>query len=344
MHVRRVAVLALVALSLARSAHADAPPPPSKRALAAGAAVVPGVLVHGSGSFVLGKKKTAAKLAIAGGTGLALAVSGLTLAALTGASRRFVAPIAATAVTGAGLFAVSLASDLFSVLAPEGGLGEALPFASRTETRSGVFAISDPVFGHHVLVDERVDARFGWLRVSGVGQFAPGSTGRRLRAEAAARLDGTPATHVDLEIASTDHAYFHDGFGSLLVEASLRGRYDLARMDDGLRGSFAEGQLGGGVFRDRYATGASDVNDMLLARFAWGMYLGRGGEALLFYDHRRDGWAGGLKPNGIGAGYLGSVGASARLPIAGPWGIGADVQAGSALLAGVSLLFRSEGR
>lgn len=341
----RCAILLALTLSLsARSVRAaDPPPPPSKRALAAGTAIVPGVLVHGSGSYVLGKKQTAAKLAIAGGAGLALAVTGVTLAALTGASRRFVTPIAVMGVTGVGLFTSSFASDLYSVLAPEGGLGEALPVAPRYETRAGIFAVSDPVFGHHALVDERVDVRLGWFRLSGVGQFAPGSTSRRIRAEAAARFGGTPATHLDLEVATTDHAYLREGFGSLLFEASLRGRYGLAQLDDGLRGAFVEGQLGGGIFRDRYAIAASDVGDLLLARFAWGMYLGRGGEALLFYDHRRDGYAGGLKPNGIGAGYLGSVGASTRIPIAGPWGIGADVQAGSALLGGVSILFRSEG-
>jgi hypothetical protein len=274
-----------------------------------------------------------------------------------------VAPLAAAAVGSVGIFSASFASDLYAVFAPEGGTGEPLRAAPRTETRVGLSGVYDPVFQHRALVDQRIDVRFGLMRLSGAAQFAPESTSRRLRAETAVRLhgpkpDGPPAadgSFVDLEGALTDHAYVRDHFATTIGELSLRGRYDLVRLDRALTGSFVEGQVGAALARDRYrrdvpASTDSDVGSLLLARFAWGMYIGRpgtggpAGEASLFYDHRRDGYAGGLQPNGIGAGYFGSFGASGRMYFARSWGVGADLQTGSALIGGVSLLFRTEAR
>ena len=55
---------------------------------------------------------------------------------------------------------------------------------------------------------------------------------------------------------------------------------------------------------------------MLLARFGFGMYLGdpaeRGGEVVVYYDHRHDDFAAGLKLTGLGSGIPGHFGAEAR--------------------------------
>ena len=155
-------------------------------------------------------------------------------------------------------------------------------------------------------------------------------------------------TAIDVEGALTDHAYPRDGFGTTIAEVSLKARMDLARFDGELRGAFVEGLLGAGLMVDRFrAAEANDANSILLGRFAFGTYLGRPsadavhGEANVFYDHRRDGFVGGLQPNGIGAGYLGSIGAAARVWLGRSWGVGTNVQAGSALVGGLSLHFRA---
>jgi hypothetical protein len=323
-------MVVLAALAIARPAAAEGPP--AKRTATG---------------------RTAKKVAVAGGVGVVSAVTGVALVALTGASRRFVAPLALVSVAGVGLFATSLVSGLYAWTGPETPPGQPLLLAPRFETRLGVTGIHDPVFDHRAIVDQRLDARVAWFRLSASSQFAPESTTRRVRAESAVRLHGPQArddspavdgSFVDVEAAITDHESRSAGFGTFTAETSVRGRWDLARFDDGLRGGFVEGLAGIGLTRDRYATGASDVSDLLLARFAWGLYLGRGGEALLYYDHRRDGFAGGLQPSGIGAGYLGSLGASARYYVFGPFGIGADLQLGAAALGGLSVLYRWEGK
>src|SRR5437868_629587 len=130
---------AFAVLVTARVAHADdtstststststpSTPAGGTRALAAGAAIVPGVLVHGSGARVVGKRVTAKKLAITGGIALGSALTSVALVALTGASRRVVGPLAAAGVMSVGVFSTSLLADLYAVLAPEGGTGTPL--------------------------------------------------------------------------------------------------------------------------------------------------------------------------------------------------------------------------
>src|SRR5262245_14578231 len=116
----------LVALALLLTSHAAAagPPPsasasppateaqsakaaprvgPSRRALATSAGMlVPGVLAHGSGHFVLGEPETARRLLLMEATGLALFLTGGVTIVLTGASRYFVAPSATLTIGGFG--------------------------------------------------------------------------------------------------------------------------------------------------------------------------------------------------------------------------------------------------
>jgi hypothetical protein len=348
----------------AETAHADAhadsagaATSPGRKAMAVGAAIVPGAIVHGPGSWVVGKTATAKKLAVASGAGLVGALLGGALLAITGASRRTTGPLAAMTVMSLGVFSTSMLADLYAVLAPEGGTGEPLRAAPWIEVMVGAAAVSDPVFRHSELVTQRLDVRWASLRTSMQAEHAPESASRRLRLEEALRLHGArPGTadamprdgsFVDVEGALTDHAYPRDGFGTTIAEVSLKARLDLARVDAELAGAFVDGLLGGGLMIDRYrAAQGSDANSMLLARFGFGTYLGRPtvdgvhGEASVFYDHRRDGFAGGLQPSGIGAGFLGSFGMNARMWLGRSWGIGANAQAGSAWIGGLSLHFR----
>jgi hypothetical protein len=330
---------------------------PGRRAVAVGAALVPGVVVHGPGAWVMGKTTTAKKLAIVSGIGLLGALTGGALLALTGASRRTTGPIAAMTVASVGVFSTSFLADLYAVLAPEGGTGEPLREVPWLETSIGASAMSDPVFRHGGLVTQRVDVRWLSLRTSVQAEHALESASRRLRIEEGVRLYGpTPGSSVrardgsfvDLEGALTDHGYPRDGFATTIAELALRGRLDLVRYDGALAGAFVEGLLGAGLMVDRYrAVSSTDTNSILLGRFAFGTSLGRPsadavhGEATVFYDHRRDGFVGGLQPTGIGAGYLGSVGTAARVWLGRSWGVGANAQAGSALVGGLSLHFRA---
>jgi hypothetical protein len=79
------------------------------------------------------------------------------------------------------------------------------------------------------------------------------------------------------------------------------GRYDLVRMGPWLGGSFMEwgGGLGVGTYDYAGAVDATEWQEMLLARFGFGVYVGRGAapraEIFAYYDHRHDDFTGGLK-------------------------------------------------
>src|SRR6476659_8021063 len=110
------AVIALV-LASPHDARAEEPadtasiakpePEPGRRALAVGAAIVPGLLVHGSGHFVAGDTRGGYRLLALEGIGLGTLALGFVPIVATGASRRFVGPAAALSVVGAGLFVMS---------------------------------------------------------------------------------------------------------------------------------------------------------------------------------------------------------------------------------------------
>ncbi|WP_437834759.1 hypothetical protein [Sorangium sp. So ce1153] len=328
----------------------------TRRALAAGGAVVPGALVHGTGHFLLGEKRTGLSLLALEGAGLGLVVGGLGGAAVSGASRRIIAPIVLATVTGAGLFGVSLLADIYGVLAPEGGTGSpplALPWV---ETQLGLAYVHDPTFAYSAFLVSGMDLRLRSIRLSGSGWFALDDDNARLRAEGAYRFvgPGTPdgpraadGSFLEIEGALTHHRYTSDDFSITTGEVTLQGRLDLAHIGRTLRGSFAEMGWGVAVEAYRYGRRPFEGNELLIPHFAFGMYLGHEGyprgEAKVFYEHRHDGYAAGAKITGLGSGVPGHLGLQGRLYASPGWGVLADVQAGSAYVGRLSLLLRPGG-
>ncbi|HEY6558764.1 MAG TPA: hypothetical protein VI072_15880 [Polyangiaceae bacterium] len=337
-------------------------PPPLRRALAVGAALVPGVLVHGSGHYVLGQPQPASKLLWweAAGVGGILA-GGLPLY-FSGASRYVVAPAALLAGAGFGLFALTFLTDVYGTAAPDGAAGVALGQLPRIETEIGYRYVYDPQFRYRNFAVQGLDLRWRNLRLAPSAWFALEDGNLRARLLGAVRFVGPVAapapapvdgTALDLQLAVTHHRFDRDGFSSLTAETALHGRLDFARVDPAFAGSF--GEFGAGLavqaldYEAPALSFAEDVETLLLMRFGWGVYLGsepaeRGGEWLVYYDHRHDGYAAGLKITGLGSGVLGHFGTSLRYFFDENWGIGAEAEVGSAYVTGVSGLYRYGGR
>jgi hypothetical protein len=367
--------LAIVAAGAPASASAPAPapapasapapaqdPPPAsisgpRRALAAGAAVVPGLLVHGAGHLVAGQTATGLRLLAIEGAGFGMLAGGLGLLAVTGASRRFAGPLVLMTATGGGLFLLSAVADLYGVLAPDGGLGAPPAAMPWVETQLGLRYVYDPTFSYRSFVAQAVDLRWRSLRLMPSAWFALDDANARIRVLGALRFFGPQASgggaaardgsFLELETAGTHHRYASDGFSITTGEVSLQGRLDLARLAPTLRGAFAEMGWGVALEAHRYHGIATEGNELLLARFAFGAYLGHEGyprgEAALYYDHRHDGFAAGLKMTGLGSGVAGHFGMEGRLYLDPQWGLLLDAQVGSAYVAGLSVLFRHGG-
>ncbi len=341
----------------------EAEPPPStgERALAGAAAVVPGVLVHGMGHYAAGEGKTGTRLLIAEGVGLGMVVGGGYVIAATGASRYTVGPAAATVIFGLGLFGTSFLADFYGAVSPDAAAaGRRSRAPAWMETELGYRYVADPIFLYQDLVVESVSMRIGRVRLTPSGWFSLAGDNARYRVEGAYRFVGaTPSLderpvmndHLDLVLGLTHHRYATEHFVRSSGELAVDTRYDLGHVGPTLRGAFVEAAAGYALGRIDYDIQGievpPDADDALLARFGFGaVFRGAakpGSGARIYYDHRHDDFAGGFVVSGLGSGVAGHFGLEARWFFTRELGIGVQTEVGSALVTGVSLLFRQAG-
>lgn len=326
------------------------------RSAAVATAVVPGVLVHGAGSYVLGRPCTAKRLLLAEGVGLGFLAVGGGAIVLSGAARDIVGPAAALSVVGIGLFGLSALADLYSVTAPEGGWGNGPTVVPRWESSLGYRYVYDPQFSYRHFLVNALDARFGHLRLSPSLYATPDDANERMRLLTAFRPWGatvneraTDGSFLDAELALTHHRFAREGFDITTVEAFVRGRVDLERYAADLSGSFAEFGLGAAteVYDWEVEPSVRQSETMLLGRFGFGAYLGKqapsGGHVLAYYDHRHDDYAGGLLILGVGSGVAGHFGLESVYFLDDQFGLELQLQYGSAWVAGLSVRLRAGG-
>lgn len=331
--------------------------PPGRRLLAGGAMVVPGVVVHGAGHYVLGETRTGNRLLLGEAVGLGMILGGGATLVATGASRYVVGPAAAVTVLGFGLFTTSFLADVYGTLSPDAGAaGKRLPRSPLVETELGYRQVRDPQFSFRHFVFESLSVRIDRFRVTPSGWFSVAGDNARYRLEGAYRLAGTlprskptsTLSSFDVVAAGTHHRYETDGFTISSGEIAAVARYDLGGVGATLRGSFVEGGLGYLHQWIDYNLPGIDVPPddemMLLARFGFGAVLrGRaapGSEILAYYDHRHDGYAAGLLLPGLGSGVAGHFGASGRWYFNRSLGVLAEAEVGAAVVAGASVLIR----
>jgi hypothetical protein len=342
----------------AQASRADAPPP-KPRALPTAAAIVPGVVVHGSGHFAMGESKTAKNLLLMESIGLGLFLGGGLTIVLTGASRYFVGPAAGSTIAGFGLFSTSYLADIYGSASRDGDAAlSRYRGPARWETELGYRRVHDPQFAHTDFLYQRVSRQIGPFRLTPSGWFSTRGDTARYRVEGQYRLAGNvyelrprDQSFVDITVGFVHQRHRPEHFSKASAELSVDARYDLGRLGRTLRGSFVELGLGYGLGRLDYdLRGLSvphDLEHLLLARFGFGVTLrGRsapGSELLVYYDHRHDDYVAGLKLTGLGSGVAGHFGTTLRWFATESLGVALDAQAGSAYLAGASLVYR-QGR
>jgi hypothetical protein len=355
--VRRAAWLLAISFVTAASRPAAADPSPSlsrprlispaRRTAAIAAAVVPGFVVHGLGSWIVGDRRTAKRLAVAEGGGLAALLAGGLPLFLTYASRRVATPAIPVTLTGAAVFTTSWLADIWSAA---GGADIAGHPRARAPWHldAGTVWTPDPLFEANLYGRLAGAVTLGRLRVAPSFLIASENPSQRYGLDVAWRLLGSPATgaaiadgsRVEIRAAAAAHLHAEDDFWLYTPTLALHGRLDGATVSPGLDGAFAEGELGLGLEVTDHAGLQAETIDLLVGRFAFGAYLGDGrGEWTLFYDHRRDGLAGGFVA-GRAAGFLGSVGTSAEIIVHGPWSATAELELGSNWVASLGVRFR----
>jgi hypothetical protein len=319
--------------------------------------VVPGVFVHGAGHYALGQPRTAQRLLLAEGIGVGMTLGGVATIFFTGASRYLIGPAAAITGVGVGLLATSFAADLYGTLSPDpGAVASRITAPPFFESEVGYRHVYDPQFSYRNFVVESLSIRTGRFRVTPSGWFGAAGDSARYRVEGAYRLLGSlprkaptdGLSSLDIVVAGTHHRDDPWGFVIWSGELAVHGRYDLAKVGPTLRGAFVEGDLGYAHQIYSYDVAGvrvpTDDAMMLLLRFGFGAVLrgraGAGSEVLAYYDHRRDGYAAGFLTPGIGSAISGLFGASGRWYFNRSVGVLVDVQLGSAVVGGASLLLR----
>lgn len=367
---RLAAALLVVLLSWSVPTMADSPSPDpdpagidddpadpvsaGRRALAIGTSIMPGVLLHGSGHFTLGRRRTAYRLLAAEGVGLGAALLGVGVLAASGASRYLSAPAAVMTIGGVGIFGTTLIGDWLGTAWPLDERGAPLTTRPVVELELGYRAVHDPQFAYAHLMRQRLDlALWGW-RLSPEMWLALDDANARMRLELAYRPLGprsdraaSDGSYVDFRTAVTHHRFAPEGFRTVTTELAARGRLDLMRFDSFLDGQFVELEIGAGIQTYDYdAPGlglGSDTETLLLTRFAHGVYIGTPpdppyGEVLHFYDHRHDTYAGGL--TGFAIGVPGFFGLDARIYPVESFGLRGEIAVGSAVMGGLSVITR----
>ena len=325
-------------------------PEPEPSVWATGAALVPGVLLHGSGAFVTGDRRSAKVLVATQWIGFATMFVATGALAVSGASRKLVPALGPFIVTGFAAFNLPWLADIYAA-STGGRLARAPLSPAQGEWAFSYRHIHDPQFDYRNFVHGEANLWLGMLRATPSAWFALDDSNQRLRVELAPRILGsTPGERArdgsffEPGGALTYHRYGDEGFAVWTGELSLDVRYDLARVGPSLRGSFVEASLGAGLemydFDVQGARLRDDLSAVGLARFAFGVYLGdrlRGGELTLYYDHRHDDYAAGLGTEGVGGGFLGHVGTEGFYYVSREWGVSWGFEVGSAYIGWLGL-------
>jgi len=242
------------------------------------------------------------------------------------------------------------------VVARGGAVASRYRMPARWETELGYRRFYDPQFDYRDFMVQRVSRQLGPLRLTPSGFFSVRGDTARYRVESQYRLAGnvddprpSDISFLDATLGFVHQRHRPDHFTRSSAELSLDGRYDLRRLGPSLRGAFVELGAGYALARVDYdlqgLKAPSDLEHVLLGRIGFGITLRGaskpGSEALLYYDHRHDDYAAGLKVTGLGSGVIGHFGLTTRWFFSSSVGVALDGQVGSAFLGGASLIFRS---
>ena len=317
----------------------------------------PGVLLHGSGTWLQGRTETSERLLLAEGSGLLATFAAGAVLFRTGAARNLVGPTALLAVAGVSTFGLSLLSSLYATWAPRDGWGEASRRRALLESALGYTYVGDPQFAFRHFLTTRLETRLGaqpalHLRLDTA--YAPDQqnqhyellSGLRLLEQSPAKESARDGTYLEPQLGYVEHRFDDSGFVTRVFELQIEARLDSARLLPDVRGAFF--QLGAGwaeqwfVF-DAPGVSALNTSSLLLAHAGFGLYLPRASELELYYDHRHDGFAGGLKANGLGSGVIGHFGLRGEYALSEAWGLRAEGQLGSAWVLGLAGVLRLGG-
>jgi hypothetical protein len=327
------------------------------------ASLVPGLLVHGSGTWLQGRTSTTGRLLLLEASALLAIAAGGFVIYQTGAARDYVGAATLVAAAGVGTFGASFLANVYAAGAPPSGWGEPRRRLPWLVAGLGYTYVNDVQFDYRHFATTQVDGRWGAGHLLFESAQSPGAQNQWLALRAGYRVLGPRASerwapdgsYLEPALGFSRHAFGEDGFVSRVLSFELDGRLDSQRLLPDVRGAYFQASAGLGWQSVAYELPDADPSDssgMLLLHVGFGVYLGRrgtgqaasnGAELELYYDHRRDGFSGGIETAGATSGFAGHCGLAAEWFFAPAWGARALAEIGAARVLGLTALMRMGG-
>lgn len=319
-------------------------PSPTQQTLSVGAAVIPGLLVHGAGHYVMGDTETAKRLLLLEGGGLGLLLIGGGVLGVTGASRYLTAPAAWMSIGGIGLFGISFLADVYGVLAPPEGFGVPAILPKATLVLGGAY-VAQPQFDIGWVSQFSADVQLDRWRLGGAFELSPSRFLHQETGWLGYRLwqPQPNANWLELRVGLTYLDHTPGDFTAWTGETQLVSRLGLEHISPTLVGAFVDSGMGVALRNVLYPNKHSTTESLLLAHFGFGVYVGENSEAQVYYNHRHDGFAAGLLLPGLPSGVAGHFGTQIALGFTPMWRVMLEAQVGSAVVASAAIQYRHVG-
>ncbi len=311
--------------------------------------IFPGVIIHGSGHFVGNDRETAKDLLLIESISILTLFGAGAIAAYSGASEKTIIPLIPALTGGAGLFLMSWFADIYGSV-----------FGSRTvgsydrdkfiEIYTGLTYIEDPQFEYTTFACFSIEAGYNGWSVRPEAWIALDDDNKRYVIEASRQLIGQKGAFLDnidgnSELRFTNRFGYHrfgtDKFEKRWFDAGFTGTVDMGLIWKSLNGSFLKLETGYNGEWVYFLVGddiPADYTDQYLFLSGYGMYLGNkdrpSGEIVIYYNHRRDDFTGGL-----GQGFSGYFGLDFKVDIASLFNLSLELKAGAALISGIKLSY-----
>jgi hypothetical protein len=261
----------------------------SRRVLAAGLALVPGVVIPGLGHRIEGDHRTANKLTWISGSGLTAVLAGVAMLQTTTTSGKLSPIFLPLIFTGGSTLLSSWVADIVGAARPGGqpdpfcaekSLSAALLYGAAFQTGSSVHQLGlvrAAYEGDQLLAD-------GWLSLE------PETRYRELHLRGGLKILGDKKrSHLALVAEFMNELGAESDATSLGGALMVEGRLDAGLIAPGLRGLMFLQRLGGGALQTSYPnTRAKDSQAMIIFETGIALALLDGLEASMLYTQRGD--------------------------------------------------------
>lgn len=317
------------------------PDPAQGSLLATGAALVPGLLVHGSGHFVLGERQSAYRLLAMQGAGLAGLIGGIGLLGAVGGSEKLAGLYVPMAVSGLGLFGISFLADLAG--AAHGRRPWAEPLVpSGVTVRTGYAGLFGAKHTFRHLGELGIAWRTERLVLEGGATLQPqgdfswyrGLVGWRLWARSDDRV-----TRLSLFGELARQGFDSEGFAITTVRAFGELRWNLGELLTTMQNAWLLGRLGWGfdVFDFAGTSAEDDGLPFIVADIGFGLMATERVEVELAYRHRKGELPGGMALSDGLAGFAGMLDLRGRVALGRRWALVPGIKLGTGVMPWLSV-------